>query len=265
MRLIIAACLFAISFAQTETEEVGSFDIPVYHTPEINGILGWRKMPEGLLDACTEPICDECGDFRGLWIEQNQGWVLSMEQCGDRIIMVGNGVIHDMHGDSTEENGLTDYDKDCICETEEQIEDEVERRTCEIAGPSTWLEQHLRTGNRGLIMKDWEAYYEWSLIDDGRLTRQVPSEELLESDAKYAQLDTEPWYFERIESFDGLGYDCDLWGEETSNIETSSASISPTWILIILSVPMVCVVSYLAYKSRKLKMVHVNLKEELEI
>lgn len=92
--------------------------IPVAHTPE----GGWTgAIPDPVLAACTEPLVDGAPDLRGLWevVEVEAGGapapdhpalglVQRVEQCGDRIVVTANGVVHDMRADGTEANGVND-------------------------------------------------------------------------------------------------------------------------------------------------------------
>jgi len=93
-------------------------DIPVAHTPE----GGWKgEMPPPVLEGCTEPLAPGAPDLRGLWqaiLVEQDGQVLSahrlnrhierVEQCGNRIVVTSEGVIHDMRADGTLENGVND-------------------------------------------------------------------------------------------------------------------------------------------------------------
>ncbi|HEY8059969.1 MAG TPA: hypothetical protein VID94_14500 [Acidimicrobiales bacterium] len=92
--------------------------IPVAHTPE----GGWHgAMPAPVLADCTEPVVEGAPDLRGLWqaVEVEVGGevvpnhpalrhVERVEQCGDRVVVTGGGVIHDMRVDGTEANGVND-------------------------------------------------------------------------------------------------------------------------------------------------------------
>jgi hypothetical protein len=90
-------------------------DIPVAHTPE--GF--WKgEMPPPVLDSCTEPLAEDAFDMRGLWqafaveIDGNSiddlSHVERVEQGGNRVVITGGGVIHDMVCDGTLENGVND-------------------------------------------------------------------------------------------------------------------------------------------------------------
>lgn len=93
-------------------------EIPVAHTPE----GGWHgDMPPPVLARCAEPLAAGAPDLRGVWravaVEQN-GVALTdhpltkhverIEQCGDRVVITGGRVIHDMRADGTLENGVND-------------------------------------------------------------------------------------------------------------------------------------------------------------
>ncbi len=92
--------------------------IPVAYTPP--GGYG-DTMPEPILAGCAEPLVDDAVDMRGLWkvievtVEGDTttdhpmvGAVQRIEQCGDRVVVVSGGVVHDMRADGTEENGVHD-------------------------------------------------------------------------------------------------------------------------------------------------------------
>lgn len=94
-------------------------EIAVAHTPP--GGYG-DEMPPPILDGCTEPLVDEAPDLRGLWqvvaVERNgqpapeddraYEHFERIEQCGNRLVVTGGGVIHDMRCDGTVENGVND-------------------------------------------------------------------------------------------------------------------------------------------------------------
>ena len=94
-------------------------DIPVAYTPD----GGWQgEMPPPILAGCTEPLVSGAPDMRGLWqayaIEVKgqpapEGHPLNahterVEQCGNRVIVVSSGIVHDMRCDGTLENGVND-------------------------------------------------------------------------------------------------------------------------------------------------------------
>jgi hypothetical protein len=93
-------------------------EIPVAHTPE----GGWcGEMPPSVLAGCDEPLAPGAPDLRGLWkaiLVESAGQVLPdhplnshverVEQCGNRVVVTSQGVIHDMRADGTLENGVDD-------------------------------------------------------------------------------------------------------------------------------------------------------------
>jgi hypothetical protein len=94
-------------------------DIPVAHTPA--GGYG-AKFPEPILTGCTDPIPAAAPDLRGMWrvvyVEVDgvpapkthpaYRHFERVEQCGDRLVVTGGGVVHDMRCDGTEEHGVHD-------------------------------------------------------------------------------------------------------------------------------------------------------------
>ncbi len=91
--------------------------IPVAYTPE----GGWTRWPPPVLAGCTQPLCDGAPDMRGFWqtVEVTQdgvaqpchpalGGVQRIEQAGDRVVVTGGGIIHDMRCDGTLRNGVHD-------------------------------------------------------------------------------------------------------------------------------------------------------------
>jgi hypothetical protein len=94
-------------------------DIAVAHTPP--GGYG-DTLPPPILADCTEPLVEGAPDLRGTWqvvALERGGFPASdddpaflhferIEQCGNRLIVVGGGVIHDMRCDGTIENGVDD-------------------------------------------------------------------------------------------------------------------------------------------------------------
>lgn len=90
-------------------------DIPLAHTPE--GY--WKMMPPPILEGCAEPLVEGAIDMRGLWevVEANVEGALAerligsrqrIEQCGNRVVVTGGGVVHDMRCDGTFEHGVND-------------------------------------------------------------------------------------------------------------------------------------------------------------
>jgi len=100
-------------------------EIPIAHTPP----GGWTgDMPAPVLGGCTEPLIDGAPDLRGTWevvevlVEGTPvtehpalGHVQRVEQAGDRMVVTGGGVVHDMRCDGTVEHGVDDvaeFDKE---------------------------------------------------------------------------------------------------------------------------------------------------------
>jgi hypothetical protein len=79
-------------------------------------------MPPPILAGCTEPVAPDAPDLRGTWrtvsVEVDGApapadhrayrHVERVEQCGDRLVVTADGVIHDMRCDGTEEHGVHD-------------------------------------------------------------------------------------------------------------------------------------------------------------
>jgi hypothetical protein len=82
-------------------------DIPVGHTPG----CGYEEFPEPVLETCNEPLPGGVPDLRGLWVAYEgllAGHVERIEQCGNRVVITGGGVIHDMRADGTLARGVSD-------------------------------------------------------------------------------------------------------------------------------------------------------------
>ncbi len=93
-------------------------EIPVAHTPE----GGWHgDMPPPVLAGCTEPLAPGAPDLRGIWKAyraEQAGSELTdhpiarhierIEQCGDRVVITGGRIIHDMRADGVLEHGVDD-------------------------------------------------------------------------------------------------------------------------------------------------------------
>lgn len=93
--------------------------IPVANTPP--GGYG-STMPAPILGRCSEPLVADAPDLRGLWrvVAVDRGGapapdpdpllahVERIEQCGDRLVVTAQGVIHDMRCDGTEAGGVHD-------------------------------------------------------------------------------------------------------------------------------------------------------------
>jgi hypothetical protein len=93
-------------------------DIAVAHTPP--GGYG-DAFPAPVLAGCTEPLVSGAPDLRGLWQDVEVtaddatladhpalGHIQRIEQCGDRMVVTGGGVVHDMRCDGTAERGVND-------------------------------------------------------------------------------------------------------------------------------------------------------------
>jgi len=93
-------------------------DIPTAYTPS----GGWRgETPPPVLAACTEPLAAGAADLRGVWkayaVEQGGEPVTNhplnehverIEQCGDRVVITSEPVIHDMRADGVLDHGVND-------------------------------------------------------------------------------------------------------------------------------------------------------------
>ena len=93
--------------------------VPTAHTP----LGGYGdEMPAPILAGCSDPLPDGAPDLRGTWSvvdlviggtrapEDHRMWryVERIEQCGNRLIVTGGGVVHDMIVDGTFEHGVND-------------------------------------------------------------------------------------------------------------------------------------------------------------
>lgn len=93
--------------ADLASTTVKADDIPVAHTPE----GGYKEFPAPILARCDEPLSEGAPDLRGVWRVYKGKMVEHVErieQCGDRVIVTGARLIHDMRADGTEENGCHD-------------------------------------------------------------------------------------------------------------------------------------------------------------
>jgi hypothetical protein len=93
--------------------------IPVMHTPP--GGYG-KNFPKPVLTGCIEPLVAGAPDLRGMWqvsevevegkpapkTHRAYRHFERIEQCGNRMVVAGGGVIHDMRCDGTLENGVND-------------------------------------------------------------------------------------------------------------------------------------------------------------
>lgn len=84
-------------------------DIPKAYTPE--GY--WQTWPLPVLANCTEPLADGVVDIRGLWTGNNPlsgPYIERIELCGNRFVLTGSGIIHDLIADGSLENGANDIE-----------------------------------------------------------------------------------------------------------------------------------------------------------
>ena len=74
-------------------------DIPKGNTPGCS----YAHFPLPILAECTEPLPAGADDIRGLWlgVEGRVGHVERIEQCGRRVVVTSNGIIHDYGPNST--------------------------------------------------------------------------------------------------------------------------------------------------------------------
>ena len=82
-------------------------DLPVAHTPG----CGYEEFPAPVLETCNEPLAAGVPDLRGLWVVYEgllTGHVERIEQCGNRVVITGGGVIHDMRADGILAHGVSD-------------------------------------------------------------------------------------------------------------------------------------------------------------
>lgn len=95
-------------------------DIPIAHTPP--GGYG-EVMPPPILAGCDEPVVAGAPDLAGTWkVVAAVGpdgapvpaghpvlsHVERIEQAGDRLVVTGGGVVHDMVVDGVHEHGVND-------------------------------------------------------------------------------------------------------------------------------------------------------------
>ena len=111
--------------------------IPVAYTPP----GGYDAFPAPVLAGCVEPIPDGAPAIGGWWqtvdvvvdgksVPDHPGLnhVQRIEQAGDRVVVTGGGIIHDMRCDGTEANGVHDvaeFDKSTPIDVIASYEDGV--------------------------------------------------------------------------------------------------------------------------------------------
>ena len=87
-------------------------DIPKAYTPSCE-VDQW---PAPVLAGCTEPLPDGATDLRGLWqVEEGLlGHIERIEQCGNRVVVVGRRFIHDFRTTGKLAEGANDINpSDC--------------------------------------------------------------------------------------------------------------------------------------------------------
>ena len=86
-------------------------DIPKAYTPG----CGYSQIPMPILAECTEPLAEGVIDMRGLWqgITGRSGFLERIEQCGNRVVITVEKVIHDFRLDGTLKNGARDIGAVC--------------------------------------------------------------------------------------------------------------------------------------------------------
>ena len=90
---------------------VKATDIPVAFTPP----GGYREFPPPVLVGCDDPIVPGAPDLRGVWQVYKgplKGHIERVEQAGNRVVVTGGGVIHDMYADGTLDGGVNDVHAD---------------------------------------------------------------------------------------------------------------------------------------------------------
>lgn len=86
-------------------------DIPKAFTPG----CGLTQIPMPILSNCTEPLAEGVIDMRGLWqgFSGREGHLERIEQCGNRVVITVEHVIHDFRLDGTLKNGARDIGAAC--------------------------------------------------------------------------------------------------------------------------------------------------------
>ncbi len=86
-------------------------EIPKAYTPG----CGFTETPMPILSECTEPLAKGVVDMRGLWQEVSgrNGHLERIEQCGNRVVITVEHVIHDFRLDGTLKNGARDVGVVC--------------------------------------------------------------------------------------------------------------------------------------------------------
>ena len=86
-------------------------DIPKAYTPG----CGLTQIPMPILSNCTEPLAEGVIDMRGLWqgFSGREDHLERIEQCGNRVVITVEHVIHDFRLDGTLKNGARDIGAAC--------------------------------------------------------------------------------------------------------------------------------------------------------
>ncbi len=93
-----------------ESATVLAGDIPYANTP----VPRYTKFPDPILTGCDEPLPEGVIDLRGVWECYEgpfKGHVERIEQCGNRVIITGGYMVHDMRTDGILENGVNDINE----------------------------------------------------------------------------------------------------------------------------------------------------------
>ncbi len=103
--LVVGVPTASLAQAPAKTAVLAN-DIPVAHTPA--GY--WKTFPAPVLARCTEPLVSGAPDMRGIWTGESNGkiHVERIQQCGDRVVIEGDGVTHDMRADGVLAHGVDD-------------------------------------------------------------------------------------------------------------------------------------------------------------
>jgi hypothetical protein len=101
----VVACASCGDDGETQAPVLAD-DVPVAHTPP--GGYG-ATFPPPVLARCTEPLVAVVRSGRPAPADDPvYSHIERIEQCGNRLVVTGGGVIHDMRCDGTAENGVND-------------------------------------------------------------------------------------------------------------------------------------------------------------
>ena len=93
--------------ATLEAATTTAADVPVVRTQPGR----WKEWPPMVLTDSDEPLVVGAPDIRGVWQVYKgplKGHIERNEQAGDRVVITGGGVIHDMFVDGTMSGGVHD-------------------------------------------------------------------------------------------------------------------------------------------------------------